>query len=153
MSPLIFKADIAKKNKGNENNILPPIARITSIVGWSEFDVSIRNVDCIWPAQQEVIAPGPQPGSQEVVAWQRQNPPTAAREDLDSEREVTAVLQIQPPKIDVIVTKDVYINLQRPINNSFIENTNYYANAAFLDVDCNVGDSIVYVPDLSLIHI
>ena len=128
---------------------IPPIARITSIVGWSEFDVSIRNVDCIWPAQQEVIAPGPQPGSQEVVAWQRQNPPTAAREDLDSEREVTAVLQIQPPKIDVIVTKDVYINLQRPINNSFIENTNYYANAAFLDVDCNVGDSIVYVPDTS----
>ena len=128
---------------------IPPIARITSIIGWSEFDVSIRNVDCIWPAQQEVIAPGPQPGSQEVVAWQRQNPPTAAREDLDSEREVTAVLQIQPPKIDVIVTKDVYINLQRPINNSFIENTNYYANAAFLDVDCNVGDSIVYVPDTS----
>ena len=31
MSPLIFKADIAKKNKGNENNILPPIARIIAI--------------------------------------------------------------------------------------------------------------------------
>ena len=31
MSPLIFRADIAKKNKGNENNILPPIARIIAI--------------------------------------------------------------------------------------------------------------------------
>ena len=31
MSPLIFRAVIAKKNKGNENNILPPIARIIAI--------------------------------------------------------------------------------------------------------------------------
>ena len=31
MRPLIFRADKAKKNKGNENNILPPTTRIIAI--------------------------------------------------------------------------------------------------------------------------
>ena len=41
VKPLILSALKAKKNKGRENNILPPIARITAINKDSQTEIKI----------------------------------------------------------------------------------------------------------------
>ena len=47
------------------------------------------------------------------------------------------------------VTKVITATTQIDIPNNAISNINYFENAAYLDLDFNIGDSIVYIPDTS----
>jgi hypothetical protein len=45
------------------------------------------------------------------------------------------------------VSKAITTTVQVEIPNNAISNTNYFENAAYLNVDLEIGDSIVYIPD------
>ena len=47
------------------------------------------------------------------------------------------------------VTKVITATTQIDIPNNAISNINYFENAAYLDLDFNIGDSIAYIPDTS----
>ena len=47
------------------------------------------------------------------------------------------------------VTKLITQTQQIEIPNNAISNVNYFENAAYLDLDLNIGDTIVYIPDTS----
>ena len=47
------------------------------------------------------------------------------------------------------VTKLITQTQQIEIPNNAISNINYFENAAYLDLDLNIGDTIVYIPDTS----
>jgi hypothetical protein len=45
------------------------------------------------------------------------------------------------------VSKAITTTVQVEIPNNAISNTNYFENAAYLDLDLQIGDNIVYIPD------
>ena len=47
------------------------------------------------------------------------------------------------------VTRAITQTQQIEIPNNAISNVNYFENAAYLDLDLNIGDTIVYIPDTS----
>ena len=47
------------------------------------------------------------------------------------------------------VSKVITTTVENLIPNDALSNINYYENAAYLDLDFNVGDSIAYIPDTS----
>ncbi len=67
-----------------------------------------------------------------------------------SETVVTAEIQdiISTTSISS-VTKAITAIQQIEIPNNALSNINYFENAAYLDVDFNIGDSIAYIPDTS----
>ena len=68
----------------------------------------------------------------------------------DSATVVTAEIQdIISANTISTVTRAITQTQQIEIPNNAISNVNYYENAAYLDLDLNIGDTIVYIPDTS----
>ena len=68
----------------------------------------------------------------------------------DSATVVTAEIQdIISANTISTVTRAITQTQQIEIPNNAISNVNYFENAAYLDLDLNIGDTIVYIPDTS----
>lgn len=135
---------------------LPPPgqALLTSIVLASPTFTQDEIENHIWPDSEEADIPSGenQPGIQfRIRSTDRITPADAGQKT--TVREITTII----PSVDVnvlststlVTNREVLTSTTRELDNTIIENVTYSDPGAFLQIDLNIGDTVVYIADTS----
>ena len=133
----------------------PPLQTfITSVVVQAPVLITRKVVENIWPDEEfaDIPAGEDQPG---IVVRTRSTDRIVPieLEKLDVEKQITSIIPTVAPNVlsasTLSTERAITVTVQRELNNTHLENTNYYAPGAFLQTDLPQGSTIVYIPDTS----
>jgi hypothetical protein len=154
----VFDNSIRVINSSVEPITLPPplSAFITSTVLQSPVIIEREIEEHIWPDEElsDMPAGADQPG---IVLRTRSTDRLVPieLEKLDVEKQITSIVTTAAPNVITVSTlsterrQAVTVTVQRELDNTHLENKNYYAAGAFLQTDLPQGSTIVYIPDTS----
>ena len=134
----------------------PELALVSSIVLSSPTFIQDNLEQHIWPDQKEVDMPvgADQPGIQiRIRSTDRVIPIEAGQPDNVDGYDKQIATIITTPSVNVLSSSRLVTNrqitstIQREIDNTIIDNITLQAPGAFLQIDLNIGDGVVYIPD------
>ena len=139
---------------------LPPpgFALLSAVILDSVVDIQDDIESHIWPEKEDVDMPigADQPGIQiRVRSTDRVIPVVAGQADADEsvDNQITTIIPTSAPNVlsssRLITSRDITTTLTRELNNSILESRVFNDPGAFLQIDLNVGSSIVYIADTS----
>ncbi|QPB08260.1 virion structural protein [Synechococcus phage S-H9-1] len=133
----------------------PEFALLSSVVLSSPTFVQDNIEHHIWPDVRESDMPvgSDQPGLQIRTRATDRIVPTPAGQSEVVDNQITTIIPTAAPNVlstsTVTTSRNITTTLTREIDNTILESKAFNDPGAFLQIDLNIGDRVVYIPDTS----